>query len=218
MKLRTSYALKEGGERDFAISTTRLSGDGRVERDPLAAEHGPAAVRARARDRGVASGGARAARDGLHRRRSRALVEQAGDGVFVTGDARRGQSLIVWAIAEGRATARRGRAWLDARRRFIFDSEQPAPGSTLRRDEADDERGPRRELRGRGDRRDRRHEVDAADRPRPVGRPAALQGARALVPRHQPAHALGAARHARGARRRSCGAAIPSRRRASSTS
>src|SRR4051795_4885405 len=31
MKLRTSYALKEGGERDFAVSTTRLSGDGRVE-------------------------------------------------------------------------------------------------------------------------------------------------------------------------------------------
>ena len=33
MKLRTSYALKEGGERDFAISTTVLSGsNGRVER------------------------------------------------------------------------------------------------------------------------------------------------------------------------------------------
>ena len=27
------------------------------------------------------------------------------DGVFVTGDAGRGQSLIVWAIAEGRSTA-----------------------------------------------------------------------------------------------------------------
>ena len=33
MKLRTSYALKEGGERDFAVSTTVLSGsNGRVER------------------------------------------------------------------------------------------------------------------------------------------------------------------------------------------
>ena len=31
MKLRTSYALKEGGERDFAISTTKLTGNGRVE-------------------------------------------------------------------------------------------------------------------------------------------------------------------------------------------
>jgi len=33
MKLRTSYALKEGGERDFAISTTQLTGsNGTVER------------------------------------------------------------------------------------------------------------------------------------------------------------------------------------------
>jgi glutamate synthase (NADPH/NADH) small chain len=33
MKLRTSYALKEGGARDFAISTTRFEGsDGAVER------------------------------------------------------------------------------------------------------------------------------------------------------------------------------------------
>ena len=30
MKLRTSYALHEGGERDFAITTTRFSGNGRV--------------------------------------------------------------------------------------------------------------------------------------------------------------------------------------------
>jgi glutamate synthase (NADPH/NADH) small chain len=29
----------------------------------------------------------------------------AGDGIFVAGDAGRGQSLIVWAIAEGRAAA-----------------------------------------------------------------------------------------------------------------
>jgi glutamate synthase (NADPH/NADH) small chain len=31
--------------------------------------------------------------------------ETSQPGVFVTGDAGRGQSLIVWAIAEGRATA-----------------------------------------------------------------------------------------------------------------
>jgi glutamate synthase (NADPH/NADH) small chain len=43
------------------------------------------------------------------------LLEQSGDGVFVTGDARRGQSLIVWAIAEGRATAKSVREWLDGR-------------------------------------------------------------------------------------------------------
>jgi glutamate synthase (NADPH/NADH) small chain len=41
------------------------------------------------------------------------LVKHGGDGVFVTGDARRGQSLIVWAIAEGRRTAAEVRAFLD---------------------------------------------------------------------------------------------------------
>ena len=31
MKLRIPYALKEGGERDFAISTTEFSGNGHVQ-------------------------------------------------------------------------------------------------------------------------------------------------------------------------------------------
>jgi glutamate synthase (NADPH/NADH) small chain len=34
------------------------------------------------------------------------------EGVFVAGDAGRGQSLIVWAIAEGRAAAAGVDAWL----------------------------------------------------------------------------------------------------------
>ena len=34
-------------------------------------------------------------------------------GVFAAGDARRGQSLIVWAIDEGRRCAEAVRAWLD---------------------------------------------------------------------------------------------------------
>ena len=46
LKLRTSYALKEGGERQFAISTTGLSGEGRVERIHWVAEQRHAAVRA----------------------------------------------------------------------------------------------------------------------------------------------------------------------------
>ncbi|MBA3843507.1 MAG: FAD-dependent oxidoreductase, partial [Actinobacteria bacterium] len=36
------------------------------------------------------------------------------DGIFAAGDARRGQSLIVWAINEGRQCATAVRAWLDA--------------------------------------------------------------------------------------------------------
>jgi glutamate synthase (NADPH/NADH) small chain len=34
------------------------------------------------------------------------------DGVFAAGDMRRGQSLVVWAIAEGRKAARGLDAWL----------------------------------------------------------------------------------------------------------
>jgi glutamate synthase (NADPH/NADH) small chain len=112
MKLRTSYALKEGGERGFAVSTTHLSGDGRVERihwqrnsgrppfDPLPGteeEHPAELVLLAMGFTGAETG----------------LVEHGGDGVFVTGDARRGQSLIVWAIAEGRRTAAEVRAFLD---------------------------------------------------------------------------------------------------------
>jgi glutamate synthase (NADPH/NADH) small chain len=114
MKLRTSYALKEGGERDFAISTTRLSGDGQVEqihwqqntgRPPF--ELVPGTEEVRPAELVLLAMGFVGPEPGL--------VERAGDGVFVTGDARRGQSLIVWAIAEGRATARSVREWLDAR-------------------------------------------------------------------------------------------------------
>jgi glutamate synthase (NADPH/NADH) small chain len=114
MKLRTSYALKEGGERDFAISTTQLSGEGRVERIHWQQNSGrppfelvPATEEVRPAELVLLAMGFVGPEPGL--------VERAGDGVFVTGDARRGQSLIVWAIAEGRATAHSVREWLDAR-------------------------------------------------------------------------------------------------------
>ena len=40
-------------------------------------------------------------------------------GVFVAGDAGRGQSLIVWAIAEGRAAASGVDAWLSGGRSLL---------------------------------------------------------------------------------------------------
>jgi len=113
MKLRMSYALKEGGERSFSISTTHLSGDGRVERIHWQQNTGvppfellPETEEVRPAELVLLAMGFSGPEPGL--------VEQAGEGVFVTGDARRGQSLIVWAIAEGRATAAAVRAWLDA--------------------------------------------------------------------------------------------------------
>jgi glutamate synthase (NADPH/NADH) small chain len=133
MKLRTSYALKEGGQRDFSISTTRLEGrDGAVEqivwqqnsgRPPFELVSGteesrpaqlvllamgflgpepelPAALRVELDARGNVAA-------------PRFACSQPG--VFAAGDARRGQSLIVWAIDEGRRCAHAVREWLDAR-------------------------------------------------------------------------------------------------------
>ncbi len=123
MKLRTSYALNEGGERDFAISTTHFSGnDGRVEQihwvqntgvPPFEAVPGteethPAELVL------LAMGflGPEAAlleQFGVERdargNSDAAEFETSVEGVFAAGDARRGQSLIVWAIDEGRRCA-----------------------------------------------------------------------------------------------------------------
>jgi glutamate synthase (NADPH/NADH) small chain len=113
IKLRTSYALKEGGERDFALSTTHLSGeDGRVTQIHWQRNTGappfdlvPGTEESHPADLVLLAMGFLGP--------EQALVDQAGDGVFVTGDARRGQSLIVWAIDEGRRTAADVRAYLD---------------------------------------------------------------------------------------------------------
>ena len=124
VKLRRSYAIKEGGEQDFSISTTKLTGsNGHVEEihwvensgkppfDPIEGTetkrpadlvllamgflHPEPAVLEQLdveKDkRGNAKAGAYAT---------------SADGVFAAGDARRGQSLIVWAINEGRQCAR----------------------------------------------------------------------------------------------------------------
>ena len=130
MIFRVSAAHEEAGERVYAVSTQEFLGDdsGRVRALRLVEvvfEDGKL-VRGRgqrARDPGRAG----AVRDGLHRPRVRmgqawsssSAVElddrgnvarddsyaTSVDGVFVAGDAGRGQSLIVWAIAEGRAAA-----------------------------------------------------------------------------------------------------------------
>jgi glutamate synthase (NADPH/NADH) small chain len=122
MKLRSSYALKEGGERDFAVSTTRFSGQGRVERIhwsqntgvppfelvPDTEEEHPADLVLLAMgflhpEHAILEQGS-IARDGRGNVDAPAYGTSA-DGVFAAGDARRGQSLIVWAINEGRQCA-----------------------------------------------------------------------------------------------------------------
>jgi glutamate synthase (NADPH/NADH) small chain len=123
MKLRRSYAIKEGGEQDFSISTTELSGNGRVQtirwtqntgRPPF--EPVPGTEEEHPADLVLLAMGflhpeqplleaLGVERDGRGNAKAGAYATSA-EGVFAAGDARRGQSLIVWAINEGRQCAR----------------------------------------------------------------------------------------------------------------
>ena len=129
MIFRVSSAHEEGGERVYSVSTQEFLGDEdgnvralrlvEVEMKDGKFSRGRRAPSARSRPswccfamgftgpepgrrRGPARRRARRARQ--HRARRRVHVH-ACRGVFVAGDAGRGQSLIVWAIAEGRAAA-----------------------------------------------------------------------------------------------------------------
>ncbi|MBX5474505.1 MAG: glutamate synthase subunit beta [Thermoleophilia bacterium] len=129
-KLRTSYALEEGGERRFSISTTGLSGDGRVERIHWVRNSGappfepiPGSEESRPADLVLLAMGFVGPEPrlldelGVERdERGNAATEGFATlvpGVFAAGDARRGQSLIVWAIDEGRRCAAAVDAWLE---------------------------------------------------------------------------------------------------------
>ena len=122
MKLRTSYALNEGGERDFAISTTHFSGNGRIEQIHWTQNTGVPPFDAVPGTEETHPAGLVLLAMGFLGPET-ALLEQFGverdargnadaaefetsvEGVFAAGDARRGQSLIVWAIDEGRRCA-----------------------------------------------------------------------------------------------------------------
>ena len=123
MKLRTSYALEEGGTRDFALTTTHLSGsNGRVEAIHWARNDGsPPFAPIDGTGEEHPAGLVLLAMGFLHPEPG--LLEELGverdgrgnadaprfatsaPGVFAAGDARRGQSLVVWAIDEGRRCA-----------------------------------------------------------------------------------------------------------------
>ena len=123
MKLRTSYALKEGGERDFAVSTTVLTGsNGRVERIHWTENSGappfdliPGTEEERPADLVLLAMGfvgpdprvleAFEVEADARGNVNAPVYATSAEGVFAAGDARRGQSLIVWAIAEGRRCA-----------------------------------------------------------------------------------------------------------------
>ena len=127
MTYRVSSAHEEGGERIFAVSTQRFVGDddGHVRNLELSEvefvdgrfEPVPDSERSIPADAVFLAMGFTGPERGplleqfglpLTERGSIARTDEYAtelDGVFVAGDAGRGQSLIVWAIAEGRAAA-----------------------------------------------------------------------------------------------------------------
>jgi glutamate synthase (NADPH) small chain len=131
LKFRMSYAMEEArqagvGEQDYSMTTTHLSGDGdgRVAALHIAqAELAPPFAPVPGTERELPVQLVLLAMGFLGP--EQALLEQLGverdprsniataspyttsvEGVFAAGDARRGQSLIVWAINEGRQCAR----------------------------------------------------------------------------------------------------------------
>ncbi|MGK5531394.1 glutamate synthase subunit beta [Streptomyces sp. URMC 129] len=129
MTFKVSSAHEEGGERVYSVSTTRFEGDedgnvqwlhlvevefvdGKLTQKPGTERRIPAQLVTLAmgftgtdRENGLVG------QFGLELDERGNIARDADyatnvDGVFVAGDAGRGQSLIVWAIAEGRAAAR----------------------------------------------------------------------------------------------------------------
>jgi glutamate synthase (NADPH/NADH) small chain len=129
--MRTSGAHEEGGERRFSAMTTHLTGvDGKVRE-----LHGhevappPAFEKIEGTEFTIPAELVLLAMGFLYPQHE-GIVEQFGleldgrgnvqdddwmssrDGVFACGDARRGQSLVVWAISEGRQCARAVDRWI----------------------------------------------------------------------------------------------------------
>ncbi|ETZ58446.1 glutamate synthase, NADH/NADPH, small subunit domain protein [Mycobacterium avium MAV_120709_2344] len=122
---RVSSAHEEGGERVFSVNRgVRRRERSRHGAQGARGDHGGRQVRqgrglgVRTRGRpGAAGDGIRRPREGGPAHRPRVKFTERGNvargadfdtsipGVFVAGDMGRGQSLIVWAIAEGRAAA-----------------------------------------------------------------------------------------------------------------
>jgi glutamate synthase (NADPH/NADH) small chain len=127
MLYRVTSAHEEGGDRIYSVSTTQFLGDeqgnlralelvevqmvdGRFEQVPGSTREIPAdfvflAMGFTGPEQGSLVGQLGLEVDGRGNIVRDADYASTVPGVFVAGDAGRGQSLIVWAIAEGRAAA-----------------------------------------------------------------------------------------------------------------
>jgi glutamate synthase (NADPH/NADH) small chain len=117
LQLRMESSHEEGGKREWAVATTRFSGNGSVEKlhyarvdDPDKTEHAldvDLVLLAMGFTGPVRPGLIEQLGVDLDPRGNVATVDYHSSvpGVFAAGDARRGQSLVVWAITEGRKAA-----------------------------------------------------------------------------------------------------------------
>jgi glutamate synthase (NADPH/NADH) small chain len=108
MKLRTSSSQEEGCERGFSVITRRFAGNGRVA--ALECERGGEPFEVKADLVLLAMGFTGPLAGGIVDKAEVAIDRLAGyatsrPGIFACGDMRRGQSLVVWAIREGRECA-----------------------------------------------------------------------------------------------------------------
>ncbi len=115
MKLRTSSSQEEGAERSFSIVTTHFEGaDGQVTR--LVGTQGDEPFALDADLVLLAMGFTGSPPEGILDRAGVELerngYQTSRPGIFACGDARRGQSLVVWAIREGRECAAAVDEWL----------------------------------------------------------------------------------------------------------
>ncbi len=167
LKYRLSYAMEEArklgvGEQDYSVTTTAFADDGRGAlaglRIAQAAPQPPFAP-IPGTERELPAQLVLLAMGFLHPEQE--LLDQLGvekdprgnvasvkpyttsvDGVFAAGDARRGQSLIVWAINEGRQCARMVDRYLASRRNGAKDSGASLPEDAGLAGHADADNGP----------------------------------------------------------------------------
>ncbi|MEO8326782.1 MAG: glutamate synthase subunit beta [Nitrospirota bacterium] len=139
MQLRTSHAHEEGCDREWSISTTKFSGENghltRLHATRVNFENGKvvpvpgAEIKMDVELVLLAMGFVGPVKGGLldslglqYDPRGNVAVDEHFmtnmDGVFATGDTKRGASLIVWAIAEGRKSAAGIHRYLQAGRSF----------------------------------------------------------------------------------------------------